>query len=285
MNKRKFIILAIVFVLICAIFSSCNLFSEDKTVVDEQAGNQLCEHSWKNADCISPKTCTLCGVTEGEALEHEWSFDDCTKGTVCKNCDELATAPKDHTYEEGACTLCGYKIYDYDSESKTLVIYSTVSAETERQNDFTIKLDYDTQIDEVVISDNTNVTVDMNGKTVARMQIGDGSYVSLVNSNGEYWGRVEYLTVGASTFVMNDLTDLFYEITLNSSEAVLNLAEGSCTKVEIVVNVDGCTASQFMLPDRVKIFDSDRIIDDTNLIYGELVNGTTYYIEELRNER
>ena len=285
MNKGKIIVFAIAFVLFCAIFSSCNLFSKYKTVVDERAGHQLCEHSWKNADCISPKTCTLCGVTEGEALEHEWSFDDCTKGTICKNCDELATAPKDHTYEEGVCTSCGYKIYDYDSESKTLVIYSTVSAETERQNDFTIKLDYDTQIDEVVISDNTNVTVDMNGKTVARMQIGDGSYVSLVNSNGEYWGRVEYLTVGASTFVMNYLTDLFYEITLNSSEAVLNLSEGSCTKVKIVANVDGCTASQFMLPNHVKIFDSDRITGDTNIIYGELANGTTYYIEELRNER
>ena len=36
-------------------------------------------HDWKAATCTSPKTCTVCGITEGEA---------------------------GHTYVDGVCTLC-----------------------------------------------------------------------------------------------------------------------------------------------------------------------------------
>ena len=32
-----------------------------------------CEHEWASATCTSPKTCTKCGETEGEALGHTWA--------------------------------------------------------------------------------------------------------------------------------------------------------------------------------------------------------------------
>ena len=29
-----------------------------------------CQHEWTDADCVTPRTCTLCQETEGEALGH-----------------------------------------------------------------------------------------------------------------------------------------------------------------------------------------------------------------------
>lgn len=58
-----------------------------------------CQHSWNDADCTNPKTCSLCGATEGEAL--------------------------DHNYENGSCTYCGEPDPNAggSTESKTVRIY------------------------------------------------------------------------------------------------------------------------------------------------------------------
>ena len=36
------------------------------------------EHDWKAADCYNPKTCSICGVTEGDPLEHNVVDGKCT---------------------------------------------------------------------------------------------------------------------------------------------------------------------------------------------------------------
>ena len=47
-----------------------------------------CKHEWKEANCGAPKTCTLCGETEGEkTTNHEWQ-------------DATTEAPK-------TCSVCG----------------------------------------------------------------------------------------------------------------------------------------------------------------------------------
>ncbi|MBQ4565327.1 MAG: hypothetical protein IJA48_03165 [Oscillospiraceae bacterium] len=55
-----------------------------------------CDHRWREADCLSPKTCESCGETEGEALGHspgEWTETiDITACTIEK---------------EQLCTRCG----------------------------------------------------------------------------------------------------------------------------------------------------------------------------------
>ena len=37
-----------------------------------------CPHSWLDATCTAPKTCTVCGETEGEALGHSYENNVCT---------------------------------------------------------------------------------------------------------------------------------------------------------------------------------------------------------------
>ena len=37
-----------------------------------------CVHNWVAATCVAPKTCSVCGTTEGEALGHSYKDDVCT---------------------------------------------------------------------------------------------------------------------------------------------------------------------------------------------------------------
>ena len=58
-----------------------------------------CKHEWQDASCTSPKTCTLCGETEGEAADHQSgdtvvsSADPAhlsmTLDTLCAQCGEV----------------------------------------------------------------------------------------------------------------------------------------------------------------------------------------------------
>lgn len=61
----------------------------------------VCEHEWEAADCDSPRTCRLCGKTEGEALGHNWGGWVITKPAeigvageqqrTCSRCNEVET--------------------------------------------------------------------------------------------------------------------------------------------------------------------------------------------------
>ena len=31
-----------------------------------------CEHQWQPATCLAPRTCALCGVTQGKVRAHTW---------------------------------------------------------------------------------------------------------------------------------------------------------------------------------------------------------------------
>ncbi len=82
-----------------------------------------CTHEWKDATCILPKTCKLCGITEGGANGHtvELSVTDSTcegEGeikalcSVCGAVETEKTPKKGHTYThvvtEPTCTESGY---------------------------------------------------------------------------------------------------------------------------------------------------------------------------------
>ncbi len=63
-------------------------------------------HSWIDADCDTPKTCSVCGETEGEALGH--TYDNACDAD-CNVCGATRT-PADHKYVESivAAANCGY---------------------------------------------------------------------------------------------------------------------------------------------------------------------------------
>lgn len=72
-----------------------------------------CSHEWTEADCVTPKTCTLCGETEGEALGHSWQGATCEAPKTCASCGMTEGEPLGHNWQDATCevpktcTACG----------------------------------------------------------------------------------------------------------------------------------------------------------------------------------
>ncbi len=94
------------------------------------------EHTWAEATCIAPQTCSECEETEGEALphnlteasclpptctdcgtivgeavmEHNWTRPNCTTAKTCQNCGSTDGEPSPHIWVEATCSApktCG----------------------------------------------------------------------------------------------------------------------------------------------------------------------------------
>lgn len=63
-----------------------------------------CEHQWENATCLTPKTCSLCGETEGELAEHIYSKATCTTPKICEICKKSEGEPIGHNFTDATCT-------------------------------------------------------------------------------------------------------------------------------------------------------------------------------------
>lgn len=72
-----------------------------------------CDHEWEDATCRDPRTCALCGETEGEKLDHEWEDATCTAPRTCSLCgkeqgEALGHQLSDATrLERPKCGVCG----------------------------------------------------------------------------------------------------------------------------------------------------------------------------------
>lgn len=71
------------------------------------------EHTWVDATCTEPKTCTGCGETEGEALGHDWKEATCTEPKTCSRCGQTEGEALGHKLSEAnyqdapVCSVCG----------------------------------------------------------------------------------------------------------------------------------------------------------------------------------
>lgn len=70
-------------------------------------------HIWKEATCTEPKTCAICGATEGEAAGHQWKEATCTAPKTCTVCGETEGEALGHDWIEATitapktCSRCG----------------------------------------------------------------------------------------------------------------------------------------------------------------------------------
>ena len=69
---------------------SCNECGEERTIT----------HDWNDATCLTPKTCKVCGATEGEALGHDWMAADCESARSCSVCGATDGEALGHNTEE-----------------------------------------------------------------------------------------------------------------------------------------------------------------------------------------
>lgn len=70
-------------------------------------------HEWQEATCTEPRTCSVCGETEGEALGHTWIEATCSEPRHCSVCGETEGEALEHTLTEAdyqqpaTCEVCG----------------------------------------------------------------------------------------------------------------------------------------------------------------------------------
>ena len=76
----------------------------------EEIPNSLAEHTWKEATCAVLKTCTVCGITEGELADHTWTEATCEAPKTCTECGATDGEALGHTTESGTCERCGEEI-------------------------------------------------------------------------------------------------------------------------------------------------------------------------------
>ena len=85
-------------------FSSTRMTAEDMVLYIVWDGPN---HTWAEATCEAPKTCSVCGETEGEALGHSWVEATCEAPKTCSGCGLTeGEALPDHNYVDGVCA-CG----------------------------------------------------------------------------------------------------------------------------------------------------------------------------------
>lgn len=70
-------------------------------------------HTWENATCDTPKTCSSCGETQGTALGHDWQGGDCSEPKTCSRCGESEKVASGHKWQDATCdapktcSVCG----------------------------------------------------------------------------------------------------------------------------------------------------------------------------------
>lgn len=71
-----------------------------------------CKHEWADATCTAPKTCTLCGKTDGEPLTHTLADATCSAPRTCTLCGKTDGEALPHTWVEAnyqdpkTCSVC-----------------------------------------------------------------------------------------------------------------------------------------------------------------------------------
>ena len=98
MKTRSIFLLAAVLLVAVLAFTSCDLISQ-------YLPGDKHEHTWQDATCTSPRTCTSCNATEGEPLGHteevvagkEASCTEkgLTEGKKCSLCGEILVAQQE----------------------------------------------------------------------------------------------------------------------------------------------------------------------------------------------
>ena len=90
-----------------------------------------CEHQWQEADCENPKTCSLCGETEGNALGHDWQGGDCQNPQVCARCGKEGKVLDTHQEGEWEKTTIDAENFLQNYEKKCVICGKSLDVKTE----------------------------------------------------------------------------------------------------------------------------------------------------------
>ena len=96
------------------------------------------QHTWQEATCTTPKTCSECGETEGEPIEHSWVDATCEKPQTCSVCGATQGEANGHAWEKATCqhpercSICGStrstQLGDHECNTWSEIVDSSCSA-------------------------------------------------------------------------------------------------------------------------------------------------------------
>lgn len=89
-----------------------NATSETTEKEEETVKETECKHDFKDATCIMPRVCKLCGALDGKPIPHDPTDATCTEASKCRMCDNIIKARLGHDYVDKKCTRCGER-YPY----------------------------------------------------------------------------------------------------------------------------------------------------------------------------
>ncbi len=101
-TKRLAVSILTLAILICGMLVLASCGKGD----DPDEGNKKpssCSHSWQEATCEAPKTCSKCGKTDGKALSHNFAAATCKAPKTCKTCGKTEGSTLAHTGGSATC--------------------------------------------------------------------------------------------------------------------------------------------------------------------------------------
>ena len=97
---KKIIFLAIVLSTVLLALVGCDVL---EGILGDVVGEEHV-HSYVEADCETPKHCSDCLESEGEALGHSYADATCTEAATCERCGETTGEALGHSYADATCT-------------------------------------------------------------------------------------------------------------------------------------------------------------------------------------
>lgn len=92
-NKKRIILITLAFTTMLS-FTACMNATSTHT------------HTFKDATCTTPKTCTECLYTEGAPIPHSFSGATCTSPKKCTTCGKTEGTKLEHSTSLGKCSYC-----------------------------------------------------------------------------------------------------------------------------------------------------------------------------------
>ena len=145
-KKRNRILAAVVAIFIMVSMTACGSETAPETTVAPETTAapttepvNVCEtngHTWADATCAAPKTCSVCGETEGDALGHAWIDATYEAPKTCETCGATeGEALVSYFAEQGLDAKLVDKTAEYDfvqacgtDEEKTTTVKVTVDS-------------------------------------------------------------------------------------------------------------------------------------------------------------
>jgi hypothetical protein len=163
-------------------------------------------HSWKDATCTEPRTCSSCKITQGSILEHKWVEETCVTPQFCPDCGKIGNSEKPHTFDNYECIVCGRQniitatkysdeeIFDAFSNSKIKIKFSNFKIDTLKVIDTTDNVVYSAGL-----TDEINLTLSKGSYIVSCTYY--NSYETVMQNmrqpDGSY--SYQYVTKGVGT--------------------------------------------------------------------------------------